>query len=69
MRHVTELQGQIKALQEELADYQTLYAMERSDLVVLLNSLVRAELTEGFCLSSANWKRKMRVQNVLSERR
>ena len=69
MRHVTELQGQIKALQEELADYQTLYAMERSDLVILLNSLVRAELTEGFCLGSTNWKRKMRVQNVLSERR
>lgn len=69
MGYVTELQGRIAALQEELADYQNLYEMERSDLVILLNSLVRAELTEGFVFGSANWKRKMRVQNVLSERR
>ncbi len=69
MERIKEIEGQISALQEELADYQILYAMERNELVVLLNSLVRAELTEGFCLGSTNWKRKMRVQNVLSERR
>lgn len=63
------LRSQISALQVELEDYQVLYSMSTEDLKVLLRELVQAEVRDGLCLHSANWKRKMRVQYVLSDKR
>jgi hypothetical protein len=65
---VKKIEGEIVRLQAELEDYRVLSAMDDSSLVILLNSLVREELKNGFSVDKNDWGRKMRVQNVLSSR-
>ncbi len=68
MIQVKKIEGEIVRLQAELEDYRVLSAMDDSSLVILLNSLVREELKNGFSVDKNDWGRKMRVQNVLSSR-
>ncbi len=68
MIQVKKIEGEIVRLQAELEDYRVLSAMDDSELVILLNSLVREELKNGFSVDKNDWGRKMRVQNVLSSR-
>ena len=60
--------SEIRRLQAELEDYKVLSMMTVDDLEILLAELVREEITYGFSVDKNRWSRKMRVQNVLSER-
>ena len=61
----------IRQLQAELEDYKVLSRMSVDDLEILLAELVREELTHQIRnpWDKSGFQRKMRVQNVLSERR
>ena len=61
----------IRRLQAELEDYKVLSMMSVDELETLLAELVREELSNQSHNSwdNSGFSRKMRVQNVLSERR
>ena len=67
-RDMHRILSEIRRLQAELEDYKVLSMMTVDDLEILLAELVREEITYGFSVDKNRWSRKMRVQNVLSER-
>ena len=56
-------------LQAELEDYKVLQVMTTAELEDLLGQLVREEISYGRSIDPNKFRRKARVQNVLSERR
>lgn len=68
--NIKELKRQISFLEGEIAEYEHLDTMSTDELEDMLQSLVNEEIKMGFYKThnTPNYYKKIKIQNVLSER-